>query len=91
MTESLIAVELDCSTGVVTERPFTAAEIAQREKDLAKFAAEKAAKEAEEKTVADAKIAAHAKLEALGLTAEEIAAISATIPTAETVVQRNEP
>ena len=91
MTESLIAVELDCSTGVVTERPFTAAEIAQREKDLAKFAAEKAAKEAEEKAISDAKITAHSKLEALGLTAEEIAALSASTPVQETVIQRNEP
>jgi hypothetical protein len=71
-----IAIEVNCETGVVTERPLTAEEIAQREADAAAFAAEQAAKEAEEAAVAAAKESANAKLAALGLSADEIAALS---------------
>jgi hypothetical protein len=70
------AIEVNCETGEVTERPLTAEEIAQREADAAAFAAEQAAKEAEEAAVAAAKASAEAKLAALGLSADEIAALS---------------
>jgi hypothetical protein len=70
------AIEVNCETGEVTERPLTAEEIAQREADAAAFAAEQAAKEAEEAAVAAAKESAEAKLAALGLSADEIAALS---------------
>jgi hypothetical protein len=70
------AIEVNCETGVVTERPLTAEEIAQREADAAAFAAEQAAKEAEAAAVAIAKASAEAKLAALGLSADEIAALS---------------
>lgn len=70
------AIEVNCETGVVTERPLTAEEIAQREADAAAFAAEQAAKEAEEAAVAAAKASAESKLAALGLSADEIAALS---------------
>ena len=76
MTEStLIAVEVNCETGEVTERPLTAEEIAQREADAAAFAAEQAAREAAEAAAAEAKASAQAKLSALGLSADEIAAL----------------
>jgi hypothetical protein len=68
MTETLTAIEVNCETGVVTERPLTAEEIAQREADAAAFAAEKAAAEVE----AAAKAQAKAELLAqLGITEEQ--------------------
>jgi hypothetical protein len=70
------AIEVNCETGEVTERPLTAEEIAQREADAAAFTAEQAAKEAEAAAVATAKASAEAKLAALGLSADEIAALS---------------
>lgn len=76
MSDTLTAIEVNCETGEVTERPLTAEEIAQREADAAAFAAEQAAKEAEEAAVAAAKASAESKLAALGLSADEIAALS---------------
>jgi hypothetical protein len=70
------AIEVNCETGVVTERPLTAEEITQREADAAAYAAEQAAKEAEAAAVATAKASAEAKLAALGLSADEIAALT---------------
>ena len=70
------AIEVNCETGEVTTRPLTAEEIAQREADAVAFAAEQAAKEAEAAAVAAAKESATAKLAALGLSADEIAALS---------------
>lgn len=70
------AIEVNCETGEVLERPLTAAELAQREADAAAFAAAKHEEEAAAAEVAAAKEAAHAKLAALGLTADEIAALS---------------
>jgi DNA-binding NarL/FixJ family response regulator len=71
MSETLKAVIFDAATGEVVERPLTADEIAQREVDQA----EAEARQAE----ADAKVAAResalAKLAALGLTADEVAAL----------------
>ena len=66
---------INCSTGVTTEVELTAEEIAQREADAAAFAAEKAEREAAEAAKAAAKASAEAKLAALGLTAEEVAAL----------------
>ena len=76
MSDVLTAIEVNCETGEVTERPLTAEEIAQREADAAAFAAEQAAREAAEAAAAEAKASAQAKLAALGLTADEIAALS---------------
>lgn len=67
---------VDCSTGVTTEVELTAAEIAEREAMAAEYATQKAAEEAEAEAVAEAKASANAKLAALGLTAEEIAALT---------------
>jgi hypothetical protein len=68
-------IEVDCSTGVSTERPMTAEEIQVMEERQAAFAAEQAEREAAEAAKAAAKAAAHEKLAALGLSADEIAAL----------------
>jgi len=73
MTHKLI---VDCSTGVTTEVELTAEEIAQREADAAAFAEIEAAEEAAAQAKTDAKASAEAKLAALGLTADEIAALN---------------
>ena len=70
------AIEVNCETGEVIERPLTAEEIAQREADAAAFAAQEAERKAAEAAALAAKESAQAKLAALGLTAEEIAALS---------------
>jgi hypothetical protein len=67
---------VDCSTGVTTEVELTAEEIAQREADTAAFAVEQAAREAEAAAKAAAKASGEAKLAALGLSADEIAALT---------------
>jgi len=76
MTTTPTAIEVNSETGLVTERPLTAEEIAQREADAAAFAAAKAEEEAAAAAVAEAKASAESKLAALGLTADEIAALS---------------
>ncbi len=55
---------------------LTPEEIEQRAVDAQAVAIEKAEREAEKQAKADAKLAAQAKLAALGLTGEEIAAIT---------------
>ena len=72
-----IAIEVDCSVpgGLVTERPLTPEEIAQREADAAAAAAAEAERIAAEEAKAAAKASAIAKLAALGLTEEEAAAL----------------
>ena len=77
MTETLNKIVVDCSTGEQTVVPLTAEEIAQRETDAAAYATQKAAEEAEAAAKEVAKASATAKLTALGLSAEEIAAITA--------------
>ena len=70
------AIEVNCTTGEVIERPLTAEELAQHEVDAAAAAAAQAEREATEAAALAAKESAQAKLAALGLTAEEIAALS---------------
>jgi len=70
-------IEVNCETGEVTTRPQTAEEIAAAEALAAQAAADKAAADAAEKAKADAKAGAIAKLTALGLTADEVAALTA--------------
>ena len=69
-------VIVDCSTGEQTVVPLTAEEIAELEAAAAQVEADRLAAEQEAAAVAAAKEAAQAKLAALGLTAEEIAALS---------------
>jgi hypothetical protein len=67
----LIRTVVNCETGLVSEREFTAEEYAQKEIDSQKQLA--AQFEAEAK--AEAKLAAQAKLAALGLTVEDLQAL----------------
>ena len=76
MTEVPIKIEVNCATGIAVEVPLTAEEIQQRELDAIAAATAQAEREATEAAEADAKASAQAKLAALGLTAEEIAALS---------------
>lgn len=75
MTEIPMTVEINCTTGELTERPLTAQEIAQNEADAAASAAQREAEEAAATAKAAAKAAAHEKLAALGLSVDEIAAL----------------
>jgi len=68
-------IEVNCTTGVQSVIELTDEEIAQLEIDRANAEAERAAREAEAEAKAAAKAAGQAKLAALGLTAEEIAAL----------------
>jgi len=73
MTNKIV---VDCSTGEVQEIALTAEEIAEREALAAEYAAQKAQEEADKAAAQAAKESANAKLAALGLTAEEIAALT---------------
>jgi hypothetical protein len=67
---------VDCSTGVTTEVELTAEEIAQREADRIAFEAEQERLEQERLAAEELKASANAKLAALGLTPEEIQALT---------------
>jgi hypothetical protein len=69
-------IEVNCTTGVESIIELTDAEIAQREVDAAAWAAQQAARVAADAAAAEAKASAEAKLAALGLTSDEIAALS---------------
>ena len=71
-----LVLEIDCSTGISTEREQTAEEITAQEAMAADAAKRQAEAEAEAAATAAAKESANAKLVALGLTADEIAALS---------------
>jgi hypothetical protein len=76
MSDTPIKIEVNCETGIAVEVPLTAEEIAQRELDAIAAATAQAEREATEAAEADAKASAQAKLSALGLSAEEIAALT---------------
>ena len=69
-------IEKNCTTGEELIIELTDAEIAQMEADAAAFAAQKAEEDAAKAAAEEAKASAQAKLAALGLTADEIAALS---------------
>jgi hypothetical protein len=69
--ELLTVIEIDVATGELIERPLSDKELTQRKTDLA---TQKTA-ELEAKAKTDARQSAMAKLEKLGLTVEEIAAL----------------
>jgi hypothetical protein len=75
MTETPTKLVVDCSTGEQTVVPLTAEELAQRETDRLAYEAQEAERLAAEEAKAEAEASAVAKLSALGLTAEEIAAL----------------
>jgi hypothetical protein len=68
MSEVANAIEVNCATGEVTERPLTAEELAQREADAAAYAARKHEEDAAAAEAAEAKQALLAKL---GITEDE--------------------
>lgn len=67
---------VDLATGTQQYIDLTPEEIEQRAVDAQAAAIANAEREAEAQAEADAKLAAQAKLQALGLTGEEIAAIT---------------
>ena len=69
------AIEINCETGEVTERPLTAEEIAANEAAAAQAEADAIAAEEEAAAKAAAKASAQAKLATLGLTADEVSAL----------------
>jgi hypothetical protein len=75
MSETLTAVEVNCTTGEVTERPLTSEEISQREADATAAAEAQAIADAEAEATAEAKASGIAKLLALGLTEAEANAL----------------
>lgn len=76
MSEVANAIEVNCTTGEVIERPFTAEELTQREIDAVAAVARKTEEDAAQAAALAAKESAQSKLATLGLTAEEIAALS---------------
>lgn len=74
-TEIPMKTIANCSTGEITVLPLTAEEIAQNEKDALEFEERLGLRQAEIEAKAAAKASAEAKLAALGLTPEEIAAL----------------
>ena len=73
MTETKLVV--DCSTGEQTIVPLTPEELEQREADRLAYEAQEAERLAAEAEKAALQESANAKLLALGLTADEIAAL----------------
>lgn len=70
------AIEVNCETGEVIERELTQEELAANEAAAAQAQADALAQEEAKAASEAAKASATAKLSALGLTAEEIAALS---------------
>ena len=68
-------IEVNCTTGEQTVIELTDEEMAQLEADRANAEAERVAREAEATAKAEAKASALAKLAALGLTEDELAAL----------------
>jgi hypothetical protein len=77
MTDRPTKLIVDCTTGEQTIVELTDEEIAEREAMAAQAEADRQAQEAADLAKAEAKASAQAKLAALGLTAEEIAALGA--------------
>jgi len=76
MSDTPTKVVVNCTTGVTEVLPLTAAEIADMETARVAAEAERVEREAAAVVVAAAKESANTKLAALGLTAEEIAALT---------------
>jgi len=76
MSDTPMHYEVDLSTGEHILRPYTPAEIAERDQMAAKAEEERQTREAAAQAKADALLSAQAKLAALGLTGEEVSAIT---------------
>jgi hypothetical protein len=77
MTETPTKLVVNCSTGEQTIVPLTTEELAQRETDRLAYEAQEADRLAADAEQEALKASANAKLAALGLTADEIAALTA--------------
>lgn len=75
-TEKKFKLIVNCETGEQTSVEFSPEEYAQAEIDAAAYAEAQAAREAEEAAAAEVKASAVAALVALGLTEEQIAALT---------------
>jgi hypothetical protein len=75
MTETLMKVIVDCSTGESITVPLTQEELDQREVDRSAYEAQEAQRLAEQEAKDKAEASAIAKLTKLGLTAQEIEAL----------------
>jgi len=71
-----MAIEVNCETGEVIERPLTQEEISANEAAAAQAVLDQATREAEALAVEQAKASAVAKLSSLGLTPDEISALT---------------
>ena len=69
-------IEINCETGVESVIELTDAEVAELAVQAAEAAARKAEEDAALAAAAEAKASAQAKLSALGLSADEIAALT---------------
>lgn len=76
MTDTPTKIVVNCSTGEREVLPLTAEEIAEREAITAQAEVERLEQEAADLAKAEAKESAVSKLAALGLSPEEIAAIT---------------
>jgi len=76
MSDTPMKLIVDVAKGTHEYVALTPAEIAERDQMAAQHAVEEAEREAKAQAEADAKLAAQAKLAALGLTGEEVAAIT---------------
>jgi hypothetical protein len=76
MTDTPRKLIVDVEKGTHEYIELTPAEIAERDQMAAKAKADSDAREAEAQAKADAKLAAQAKLQALGLSGEEVAALT---------------
>jgi hypothetical protein len=75
MTETLMKVIVDCSTGESITVPLTQEELDQREVDRLAYEAQEAERLAEQEAKEKAEASAIAKLTKLGLTPAEISAL----------------
>lgn len=76
MSDTPMKLVVDLSKGTQEYIPLTPEELEQRAIDAAAAELERQEREAAEQAKADARLAAQAKLQALGLTGEEVAALT---------------
>lgn len=76
MTDTPKKLIVDVAKGTHEYIDLTPGEIAERDQMAAQAEVDRAARDAEEQAKADAKLAAQGKLAALGLTGEEVSAIT---------------
>lgn len=76
MSDTPMKLIVDVAKGTHEYVALTPAEIAERDQAAAQYAVEQAERDAAAQAEADAKLAAQAKLQALGLSGEEVAALT---------------